>query len=777
MQLDAGRGDLQSQIAGESCRALLCFSHLRWDFVFQRPQHLLTRAARTMRVLYWEEPVWTDRASPSLHTRLSSEGVLIVQPILPYDADPGPAQRRLLDAMLRDQGVADPILWYYTPQALEFSDHLSSRLTVYDCMDELSAFAGADPSLPVREQTLMRRAGLVFTGGQSLHEAKRRDHGNVHAFQSGVDAAHFRPARDGLADPADQCRIPHPRMGFYGVLDERLDRDLLAAVADLRPGVQFVLVGPTAKLDPDSLPQRPNLHYLGAKPYAALPAYVANWQVALMPFAISKATRFISPTKAPEYLAAGLPVVSTPITDVVRQYGRLPGVLIAGTPQGFADCTDQALALASRPASWQPGADAVLAGMSWNGIWAGMAALIDQAMPSRRVPRSRVPRSRMPRTGGAKSGGRRFDYLIVGAGFAGSVLAERLAADAGKRVLLIDRRPHIGGNAYDQLDAAGVLVHPYGPHIFHTNSPAIVDYLSRFTAWRPYEHRVLAQVQGRLLPMPINRTTINGFFGTDLAPHEVDAFLETKAERPGAIRTSADVVLSKVGRALYEAFFQGYTRKQWGLDPSELDRSVTSRVPTRTDDDDRYFTDRFQQMPLHGYTRMFEAMLDHPNITLAIGTEYTAVDPVTYDRLIFTGPIDEFFGHRYGKLPYRSLRFQHETHDTPWFQDVGVVNHPAESVSYTRVTEFKHLTGQAHAQTSVCYEFPSAEGDPYYPVPRPENAALYQRYQALADATPGVTFVGRLATYRYYNMDQVVGQALATYQRLLAKGRVAEAAE
>jgi len=762
MQLDAERKSWQPLAAGGNRRTLLCFSHLRWDFVFQRPQHLLTRAARTMRVLFWEEPTWTDAASPSLHTRLSAEGVLVMQPHMPHGLDPCPVQRQLLDAMLKEQGVADPILWYYTPQALDFSDHLQARLTVYDCMDELSAFSGADPGLAERERALMRRADLVFTGGQSLYEAKRRHHGNVHAFQSGVDVSHFRPARNGLADPADQRGIAYPRIGFYGVLDERLDQDLLAKVADLRPGVQFVLVGPMAKIDPADLPQRPNLHYLGSKQYDDLPAYIANWQVALMPFAINEATRFISPTKTPEYLAAGLPVVSTPIADVVRQYGELPGVQVAGTAQEFADCTDKALVLARQPGSWQPGADAVLANMSWDGIWAGMMALIEKALRSRRA---------------AVATGQKYDYLIVGAGFAGSVLAERLAAGAGKRVLLSDRRSHIGGNAYDQADAAGVLIHPYGPHIFHTNSETIVDYLSRFTAWRPYEHRVLAQVREQLLPMPINRATINGFFGTNLAPQEVEAFLETKAEHPGTIRTSADVVLSKVGRELYEAFFQGYTRKQWGLDPSELDKSVTSRVPTRTNDDDRYFIDRFQQMPLHGYTRMFEAMLDHPNITCVTGTEYTAIDSATYDQLIFTGPIDEFFGHRYGKLPYRSLRFQHETHDMPWFQDVGVVNHPAESVPYTRVTEFKHLTGQAHARTSVCYEFPSAEGDPYYPVPRPENAALFQRYQALADATPGVTFVGRLATYRYYNMDQVVGQALATYQRLMTADRMAEAAE
>ena len=374
---DTGQ-DVRRFLATRDRQTLLCFSHLRWAFVFQRPQHLLTRAAAAMRVVYWEEPVWVEEGAPGLDARLSPEGVLVVQPHLPWGCDPDAAQRRLLDAMLRDEGIADPILWYYTPQALAFSDHLQGRVTVYDCMDELSAFAGADPALPARERALLRRADLVFTGGQSLFDAKRHGHGSVHLFPSGVDVAHFQPARDGLADPEDQRRVPHPRAGFYGVLDERLDADLLAAVADLRPGVQFVLIGPTAKIDPGALPARANLHYLGAKPYAALPGYVANWQAALMPFAINEATRFISPTKTPEYLAAGLPVVSTPIADVVRQYGDCPGVQTAGTPEAFAACIDQALAL--RPASWQPAADALLAGMSWDGTWAAMAALIGRAL-------------------------------------------------------------------------------------------------------------------------------------------------------------------------------------------------------------------------------------------------------------------------------------------------------------------------------------------------------------------------------------------------------------
>ncbi|MFO1067860.1 MAG: UDP-galactopyranose mutase [Geminicoccaceae bacterium] len=381
---------------------------------------------------------------------------------------------------------------------------------------------------------------------------------------------------------------------------------------------------------------------------------------------------------------------------------------------------------------------------------------------------------RLPRgLGGAR--GRRlapavrtgFDYLIVGAGFAGSVLAERLAAGSGQRVLLIDRRPHIGGNAFDHYDEHGLLIHRYGPHIFHTNSQAIVDYLSQFTRWRAYEHRVLAQVDGQLVPIPINRTTINRLYGLDLRSDEVEAFLAARAEPRDPVVTSEDVVVGRVGRELYAKFFRGYTRKQWGLDPSELDRTVTARVPTRSDDDDRYFTDSFQRMPLHGYTRMFEAMLDHPNIKIMLNADFEEVrNEVVYDKLIYTGPIDEYFGFRFGELPYRSLRFEHRTLDQRQYQPVGVVNYPDEAVPWTRITEYKHLTGQQHARTSLTWEYPSATGDPYYPVPQPQNFELFRRYQKLADQTHGVHFVGRLATYRYYNMDQIVGQALALYARI-----------
>lgn len=360
-----------------------------------------------------------------------------------------------------------------------------------------------------------------------------------------------------------------------------------------------------------------------------------------------------------------------------------------------------------------------------------------------------------------------FDYLIVGAGFAGSVLAERLASQAGRRVLLIDKRSHIGGNAYDRYNDDGILVHPYGPHIFHTNSERIFKHLSQFTEWRPYEHRVLAEVDGQLLPIPINRTTVNALYKLDLQTEaECEAFFESRAEPVGHAYTSEDVVVGKVGRELYEKFFRGYTRKQWGLDPSELDAQVTARVPTRTDTDDRYFQDSFQYMPKHGYTRMFEKMLDHPNIKIMLNTDYKEIQPlVPYREMIYTGPVDEYFDFRYGRLPYRSLEFKHETLDTGQHLPVAVVNHP-NNHAYTRITEFKQLTGQQHDKTSVVYEYPQAEGDPYYPIPKPECTALYSKYKALADSAAGVHFVGRLATYKYYNMDQVVGQALATFDKL-----------
>jgi UDP-galactopyranose mutase len=359
-----------------------------------------------------------------------------------------------------------------------------------------------------------------------------------------------------------------------------------------------------------------------------------------------------------------------------------------------------------------------------------------------------------------------FDYLIVGAGFAGSVLAERLASVANKKVLIIDQRNHIGGNAFDFYNDEGILIHKYGPHIFHTNSKTIIDYLAQFTEWRPYEHRVLASVDGQLLPIPINLNTINQMYGLNLSSDGLEQFFEKRAEKVDKVKTSEDVVISKVGRELYEKFFRGYTKKQWDLDPSELDASVTARVPVRTNRDNRYFTDTYQLMPLHGYSRMFESMLSHPNIKVMLNTDYREIaDLIPYKNLIYTGPIDEYFNYCYGKLPYRSIEFRFETLDQEKFQATGTVNYPND-YAYTRITEFKYLTGQQHKKTAVVYEFPTAEGDPYYPIPRQENAEIYKKYEALAATMTNTYFTGRLATYKYYNMDQVVAQSLTLFKKL-----------
>jgi UDP-galactopyranose mutase len=361
------------------------------------------------------------------------------------------------------------------------------------------------------------------------------------------------------------------------------------------------------------------------------------------------------------------------------------------------------------------------------------------------------------------------DVLVVGAGFSGSVVAERLA-NHGLDVLVVDKRPHIGGNAYDVRDAHGILIHPYGPHIFHTNGARIAEYLSQFTQWRFYEHRVLAKVSDRLVPMPINIDTVNQVYGLSLTEATIGAFFESVRERRSPIRTSEDVVLDAVGRDLYEKFFRGYTRKQWGLDPSQLSASVAARVPARTNHDDRYFTDTFQNMPLDGYTRMFERMLDHPKIRVDTGVDFFRIrDRVRARHIVFTGPIDAYFDYRFGRLPYRSIEFSHEHLPAlQQYQPVGTVNFPND-YGYTRITEFKHLTGQRVGGTSIVREFPCEEGDPYYPVPRPENEAIFKQYEVLAKATPEVTFVGRLAQYRYYNMDQCVGAALKAAETVVTR--------
>ncbi len=367
-----------------------------------------------------------------------------------------------------------------------------------------------------------------------------------------------------------------------------------------------------------------------------------------------------------------------------------------------------------------------------------------------------------------------FDVLVVGAGFAGAVCARRMAEEHDLRVLVIDRRPHIGGNAHDAPDEHGVLIHTYGPHIFHTNAAKVTDFLSRFTEWRPYEHRVWAEVDGQIIPLPINRTTVERLHRVELhGEEETAAYLASLAEPRAELKTSEDAVVAKVGHDLYERLFRGYTRKQWALDPSELHASVCGRLPVRTNTDDRYFTDAFQNMPAAGFTTMFERMLEHPNIELRLGTEYDEVRAeVAARQIVWTGPIDEFFGYRLGKLPYRSLQFERETRATPGgrlAQPVAVINYPNERIPFTRVTEFRHLTGQVSDFSTLTYEYPTSEGDPYYPIPRPENRELYHRYEALAAERPDVLFVGRLARYQYLNMDQVVAQALVAVERWAAE--------
>jgi UDP-galactopyranose mutase len=742
----------------------------------------MTRFAKGRRVIFWEEPhIQVDANAPRLESRSCPDsGVLVVTPVLPQSLSVGEreaALQGLLDALL-DGDESDLIRWYYSPMMLSFSRHLTAVCTVYDCLDELANFKFAPPELAGLERELMSVADVVFTGGYSLWEAKRERHPNIHPFPSSVDREHFAKARSRRHDPIDQADLPGPRLGFYGVVDERMDLELLAAVADARPAWSIVIVGPVVKIDPAGLPQRPNLHYLGAKTYDELPRYLGGWDVALTPFAINESTRFISPTKTPEYLAGGRPVVSTPIVDVVRHYGDLEAVKVASTPGEFIAACDEALALSRAKGGWLKSVDAALSAQSWDETFFRMNLEVGRA--AGRGARSAPGLVLAPAVRPA-SRAKPYDYLIVGAGLAGSVLAERLSTQLGKRVLLIDRRTHVAGNAYDAKDAAGVLMHRYGPHIFHTNCEEIVAYLSQFTRWRPYEHRVLASVKsGLLVPVPINRTTLNTLYGLELETDEAAAdYLALRAAPVEKIKSFKDVVISAVGQELYETFFQGYTRKQWGVDPCELDKSVAARAPTRINADDRYFTDRFQNMPADGYTRMFENMLDQKGVELELGVDFDDVrDEAAYDRVIFTGPIDEYFDFRFGKLPYRSLKFRHETLDQEWYQPVGTVNYPAESVPYTRISEYKHMTGQTIGKTTITYEYPSADGDPYYPVPRPENQALYKKYEALALETPDVHFVGRLATYRYCNMDQVIGQALATFRRIAEQeGRATTAAQ
>jgi UDP-galactopyranose mutase len=365
-----------------------------------------------------------------------------------------------------------------------------------------------------------------------------------------------------------------------------------------------------------------------------------------------------------------------------------------------------------------------------------------------------------------------YDYLIVGAGLAGCVVAERLANGLGQKVLLIDRRDHIGGNTYDFVDEHGLIVQKYGPHIFHTSLRGVWDYLSGFTAWNGYVHRVLAKAGDKLLHLPINLDTMERLYDRPFTPEQLQEYFEQRKVRLDRIENARDVVVSQVGQELYELFFKEYTRKQWGVTPEELAPEVTKRLPVRLNRDTRYFTDEYQGIPVEGFTRMFERMLDSPGITVSLGTDYRSLsqaDRQSCAKRIYTGPIDEFFDYAHGPLPYRSLVFDFQTHECAQFQPVGVVNYPNEQ-AYTRITEFKHFYMQSGPSTTICIEYSRGQGDPYYPIPTKANREQYARYQAMAESRPDVRFVGRLAQYEYLNMDQVVHRALELFAQIQRHG-------
>ncbi len=360
-----------------------------------------------------------------------------------------------------------------------------------------------------------------------------------------------------------------------------------------------------------------------------------------------------------------------------------------------------------------------------------------------------------------------YKYVVVGAGLAGLTVAERIASEKNEKVLLIEKRNHIGGNVYDSYNEDGILIHNYGPHIFHTNDKEVYEYLSRFTKWNDFWHRVLTQVDGNLIPMPITLETINQLYNLSLTPEEMKEFVDKLAVPMDEIKTSRDVALSKVGEEIYQKFFENYTKKQWGVDPAEIDTSVISRIPLRYNRDTRYFTDKYQGMPRHGYTKMCEAMIANPNIKIMLNTDFEEIrNEITWDKLIYTGPADEYYGCKFGKLKYRSIDFVFETYDCESYQEAPVVNYPND-YDFTRITEFKKMTWQESKKTTILKEYPQAEGEPYYPFPTADCKAQYALYQAEMEKEENVYFLGRLAEYRYYNMDAVVRSALNLYNEKL----------
>lgn len=360
----------------------------------------------------------------------------------------------------------------------------------------------------------------------------------------------------------------------------------------------------------------------------------------------------------------------------------------------------------------------------------------------------------------------KFNYLIVGAGFSGCTLAERIATQLEKKVLIVERRNHIAGNAYDYYNEDGILIQKYGPHIFHTNSKRVWEYLTQFTDWNLYVHRVIAVVNGKEAYLPINLDTMERLYNRKFTPEELKEYFEEKRLKLNKIMNSRDVIVSQIGEELYDLFFKNYTKKQWGVFPEELDPLVTNRLDVRFNRDTRYFTDKYQGIPKYGYTKMFEKILNHKNIHILLNTDYKEIiSSINYDKLIFTGPIDYFFDHMHGKLPYRSLDFRFETMDIKRFQNAAQVNYPNEH-DFTRITEFKYFYFQKHCKTTICYEYPKDNGDPYYPIPKPEYQEIYFKYKKEAQKRKNTFFIGRLAEYSYLNMDKVVENALKLYEEI-----------
>ncbi|MBC6983466.1 NAD(P)-binding protein [Caulobacter sp. 17J80-11] len=739
----------------------------------------MSRFARNRPVYVVEEPRPADPdRGPSLDMASGAPGVSVATPRLPAGLDGWGRDvilRQLLDELLDQHVPADPVFWYCTPTMLPFSRHRDPAAVIYDCAHPVAASRLGEDELRELESELLGRADLVFAGGWSLFEAKKARRRDVHPFPPAVDRAHFATARGGLPEPADQQAIPGPRLGWFGAIDRRLDLGLLAAVADARPAWNIVLVGPVIGLADEELPRRPNLHYLGAKPYADLPAYLAGWDVGLIPFARGAAARFACPPQTAEYLAGGRPVVATPLVDLVRHWGELEAVRVAATPEKFVQACQTALDMSAEPdgGAWRAPADTALAESCWDLTHARMAELVEGVVSARRPVSAPFLREIVSAPAVRPSARRsHYDVLVVGAGMAGAVAAERLAAEGGKRVLLIDRRPHLGGTAYDHLDAAGIRVGKYGAHVLHTDRSDVFHHLSRFTDWRPCAPRVLTSTDGKLVPSPINRTALNALFGLDLAgEQEAAAFLAARTTPAHAPRTAEAAALARLGPELYESVFRGWARKRWGVDPSALHRRAAARAEVRLGDDDRYFTDTFQAVPAKGFGLMFENLLDHDGIHLELDVEFEDVRrEVVYDHLVFTGPLDGYFEHRFGELPFRSVRFRHETLDQEWHQPAAVVEFPSEDTAWSRIVEHKHLTGQVHPKTSITYEQPGGAGDPFYPVPTPENLALHRRYAALARAQRDATFIGRLASYRELSLGEAAAQALAASRRLIRRG-------